>query len=496
MDNAVEVKREAPPPAAVKPATAAVAREIEIQLYARREEIYPRQKIGDSLGTFQKWRWAAVWLTQIVFYGLPWLQWNGRQALLFDLAARKFYIFGMVLWPQDIIYLTAILIIAALSLFLFTAVGGRLWCGYACPQTVYTEIFMWIERHIEGDRAKRMRLDQEPLSARKFALKAAKHGAWIAVALWTGFTFVGYFTPIRAFALELVTFTVGGWSLFWILFYGFATYGNAGFMREQVCKYMCPYARFQGAMFDHDTLIISYDPKRGEPRGSRSRNADKAALGLGDCVDCTLCVQVCPTGIDIRKGLQNECIGCAACIDVCNGVMDKLGYPRGLIRYATQRGMDAGIDKLPWARVLRPRVLIYSAVLLLIGGAFVASLALRSPLRVDVVRDRGALARIVDDGYVENVYRLQVMNTTERTQTYRVGVTGIPGVQASTRGETVLAPAESRWIPVAVQVGPQEARALGPGAHKIEFRITREAAGEQPEVSVDEASTFIVLAPR
>ena len=463
-----------------------------VSMYAAAATIHPRAVHG----WFAAWRWALVWATQLVFYGLPWLTWNDRPAVLFDLDARRFYIFSLVLHPQDFIYLTVLLIISAYSLFLFTAVAGRLWCGYACPQTVYTEIFMWVEHRLEGDRQARIKLDKSPWNANKLARRGGKHAVWIAIGLWTGFSFVGYFTPIRTLAAEVLALGLGPWELFWVLFYGFATYGNAGFMREQVCKYMCPYARFQGAMFDHDTLIISYDPKRGEPRGSRSRNADKAALGLGDCVDCTLCVQVCPTGIDIRKGLQNECIGCAACIDVCNGVMDKLGYPRGLIRYATQRGMDAGIDKLPWARVLRPRVLIYSAVLLLIGGAFVASLALRSPLRVDVVRDRGALARIVDDGYVENVYRLQVMNTTERTQTYRVGVTGIPGVQASTRGETVLAPAESRWIPVAVQVGPQEARALGPGAHKIEFRITREAAGEQPEVSVDEASTFIVLAPR
>jgi len=295
------------------------ATEIE-RLYAKRKEIYPRSRIGDSLGLFQKWRWAFVWLTQIVFYGLPWLTWNGRQAVLFDLAARKFYIFGLVLWPQDIIYLTALLIIAAYSLFLFTAVGGRLWCGYACPQTVYTELFMWIERRIEGDRVRRMTLDQAPWGAAKAAKKLGKHGAWIAVALWTGYTFVGFFTPIRELGAEVLALQMGGWSLFWILFYGFATYGNAGWMREQVCKYMCPYARFQSAMFDKDTLIVTYDTERGEPRGARSKTKGKAA-GLGDCVDCGLCVQVCPTGIDIRNGLQYECIGCAACIDACDHVM-------------------------------------------------------------------------------------------------------------------------------------------------------------------------------
>jgi len=309
MSTAVNRKREqrearSAGPAPVIPIKEAPVREVVESLYEKRKEIYPRQKIGDKLAYFQKWRWALVWITQVVYYGLPWLQWNDRQAVLFDLAARKFYIFGLVLWPQDIIYLTAILIIAALSLFLFTAVGGRLWCGYACPQTVYTEIFMWIERRIEGDRAKRMRLDAEPMSARKFALKSAKHAAWIAVALWTGFTFVGYFTPIRELGSDVLRLDVGGWSAFWILFYGFATYGNAGWMREQVCKYMCPYARFQSAMFDPDTLIITYDRERGEPRGPSSKREDRKAKGLGDCVDCGLCVQVCPTGIDIRKVVE------------------------------------------------------------------------------------------------------------------------------------------------------------------------------------------------
>jgi cytochrome c oxidase accessory protein FixG len=306
-----------------------------VSLYQKSQKIYPRAVSG----WFMRWRWTLVFATQLVFYGMPWLQWNGRQAVLFDLAARRFYIFDLVLYPQDFIFLTGILIICAYSLFLFTAVAGRLWCGYACPQTVYTEIFMWIERRIEGDRVARMKLDASPWTFDKVWRKTAKQGAWLALGLWTGFTLVGYFTPIKTLWAESFTLSFGPWEWFWVLFYGFATYGNAGWMREQVCKYMCPYARFQSAMFDKDTLIISYDPARGDPRGSRSRKADPKALGLGDCIDCLLCVQVCPTGIDIRKGLQYECIGCAACIDVCDGVMDKMNYPRGLIRYATQNSM-------------------------------------------------------------------------------------------------------------------------------------------------------------
>ncbi len=340
--------------------TAAAAEELEQSLYEVRQKIYPRA----VRGWFAGWRWSLVWLTQIVFYGLPWLQWNDRQAVLFDLASRKFYILGFVFWPQDFIYLTGLLIIAAYSLFLFTAVGGRLWCGYACPQTVYTEIFMWIERKVEGDRQRRIRLDAEPLGARKLGLKTAKHGLWIALALWTGITFVGYFTPIRELLGHALAFELGPWEAFWVFFYGFATYGNAGWMREQVCKYMCPYARFQSAMFDKDTMIVTYDAARGEPRGARSKKADYRAQGLGSCVDCTMCVQVCPTGIDIRNGLQYECIGCAACIDACNQVMDKMGYPQGLIRYTTTARVASAHphlygDPLPGHR--RPGVLAVRA---------------------------------------------------------------------------------------------------------------------------------------
>ena len=459
-----------------------------VSLYTSEAAIHPRAVHG----WFAAWRWALVWATQLVFYGLPWLSWNARPAILFDLAARRFYIFNLVLYPQDFIFLTGLLILSAYSLFLFTAVAGRLWCGYACPQTVYTEIFMWVEHHLEGDRPARIRLDTSPWNANKLMRRGGKHLVWVALGLWTGFTFVGYFTPIRVLAASLLNFGLGPWELFWVLFYGFATYGNAGFMREQVCKYMCPYARFQSAMFDHDTLIISYDQKRGEPRGGRVRKADKAAIGLGDCVDCRLCVQVCPTGIDIRKGLQYECIGCAACIDVCNTVMDRVDYPRGLIRYATQRSLDEGGEPLTLRRVLRPRVLVYGSVLLLIGGAFVGSLALRPPLRVDVVRDRGSLARLVEDGRIENVYRLQVMNSTEATQRYRFAVSGIAGAQANTRGEAVLGPAEARWVPLAVQISAEQARSLGPGAHKIVFQIIREAGAGESEVMVDEKSTFVV----
>jgi len=460
-----------------------------VSLYQKQQKIYPRAVSG----WFVRWRWALVFATQMVFYGLPWLAWNERQAVLFDLASRRFYIFNLVLYPQDFIYLTGLLVICAYSLFLFTAVAGRLWCGYACPQTVYTEIFMWVERRIEGDRAARMRLDAGPWNLEKVGRKAAKQAVWISIGLWTGFTLVGYFTPIRTLWAEAFTMDFGPWEWFWVLFYGFATYGNAGWMREQVCKYMCPYARFQSAMFDKDTLIISYDGARGDPRGSRGRKADPKALGLGDCIDCGLCVQVCPTGIDIRKGLQYECIGCAACVDVCDGVMDKMGYPKGLVRYATQNSMaQQWGPRQMWARVLRPRVLVYTAVLVLISAGLLTSLILRSPFRVDVVRDRGTLARLVDDGRLENGYRLQIMNATERVQKYRIQVTGAEGALVVGRQEIEVMPAEARWLPLAVQVPPETAARLGPGAHPVEFIIDRPASADESAAQVREKSTFVI----
>jgi len=456
---------------------------VEEALYEVREKIYPRA-VG---GWFAGWRVAMVLATQIVFYGMPWLRWNERQAVLFDLAARKFYVFGLVLWPQDFIYLALLLVISALSLFLFTAVAGRLWCGYACPQTVYTEIFLWIERKVEGNRPHRIKLDGQPFSLDKLRLKLAKHGIWIALSLWTGFTFVGYFTPIRELASEVATLGLGPWESFWILFYGFATYGNAGWMREQVCKYMCPYARFQSAMFDSDTLVITYDNARGEPRGGRARATDAKAAGLGDCIDCGICVQVCPTGIDIRKGLQYECIGCAACIDGCNQVMKKMDYAPGLIRYSTENALRRGWNFAGMMkRVRRPRVLVYAAVLLAVTLGAGVSLALRVPLKVDVIRDRGSLSREVGGGSIENVYRLQIMNTEETPHRYRIRASGIPTLAVAGEDVFEVPAATARMIPVRLRIDADEGRS---GSHRIEFAVEAlDAAG----IQTHERSTFVV----
>ncbi len=469
------------------PIAAVADGDVEVGLYEIRKKIYPRSVTG----WFASWRLALVIGTQVVFYGLPWLYWNGRQAVLFDLGARKFYILGLVFWPQDVIYLTVLLILSALSLFLFTAVAGRLWCGYACPQTVYTEIFLWIERKIEGDRLARIRLDAAPLSLEKFVKKAVKHTAWIVLAIWTGYTFVGYFQPIRDLGVRTITWDLGGWESFWIVFYGFATYGNAGWMREQVCKYMCPYARFQSVMFDHDTLVIGYDRQRGEPRGARSRKTDHKAAGLGDCINCDICVQVCPTGIDIRQGLQYECIGCAACIDGCDQVMDKMGYPRGLIRYASQNDLEhrqpAGTM---WRRLFRPRTLLYTAILLLVASAAGVSLYLKNPLKMDIIRDRGALARESSPGVIENVYRIQIMNTDEKPRAFRLSVEGLPGLRVVDLPQPVeVGAAATRLLPLRLQV---PADAAAPGPHKIEIEIK---AVDDPKIERSEKSTFILPNP-
>jgi cytochrome c oxidase accessory protein FixG len=450
-------------------------------LYAAGPKVVPRS----VKGTFATWRWIFVWATQLAFYGVPWLEWGQRQAVLFDLEARRFYLAGLVLYPQDFIYLTGLLIASALSLFLFTTVAGRQWCGYACPQSVYSEMFLWIERRTEGDRAARLRLDDSSWSGEKLARKGAKHALWLALALWTGFTFVGYFTPIRDLMTEVRHLALGPWEIFWIGLYSLATWGNAGFMREQVCKYMCPYARFQSAMFDKDTLIVTYDSARGEPRGPRSPRLALADTGKGACVDCGLCVQVCPTGIDIRKGLQYECISCAGCVDVCNSVMDKFGYPRGLVRYTTTNALEKGWSTAEtFKRVLRPRVLIYTTLLSLVILSLAIGLALRVPFKLDVVRDRGSLARIVEGGYIENVYRLQVMNATEQPQRYELQAQGMPGLKLSIDGPIEVGAAQSRWVPVRLQV-PGDAPS---GSHPVEFVLGQKDQAHK----VAERAVFIV----
>ncbi len=463
----------------------------EEAMYASAAKIYPHEIDGH----FQRLRKIAVFWLLGMFYVFPWLNWSGRQLVLFDLPARKFYVFGLSFWPQDFFYLSMLLMMAAFSLFFFTALAGRLWCGYACPQTVWTEVFLWMERWTEGGRNQRMKLDAAPMSWNKFRRKASKQFLWVFFALWTGFTFVGFFTPIRELAREVASLTLGPWETFWILFYGLATYGNAGFLREQVCKYMCPYARFQGAMFDRNTLIIGYDTERGEARGARKRgtpsvferarepgltdaNGKPALASLGDCIDCTLCVQVCPTGIDIRDGLQYECIACGACIDACDSVMDKMNYPRGLVRYTTLNAFDHKPT-----RVLRPRVIIYSLILLTLVVGFAWSITHRVPLIVDVLRDRNALYRESLDG-IENAYTLKLMNKAQQSRAYRIAIVGDAAIALANGGEPITVDAEAV---ATVAVTLRAPRGALKGKQAVNFVIT---AVDDPNVTYTQASNF------
>lgn len=427
--------------------TAPVVDEVEQSLYAKREKIYPREVHG----MFAWLRTSGVLILLGFYYIIPWLQWDERQMLLFDLPARKFYIFGLVLWPQDFFYLTLILIVSALTLFFFTALAGRLWCGFACPQTIWTEAFLWIERKVEGGRPAQMKLDKAPSDFRKYRLKATKHFLWIVFSLFTGVTFVGYFSPIRELSVDFVSFSNGPWELFWIYFYALATYGNAGWLREQVCTYMCPYARFQSAMIDNDTLIISYDKNRGESRGSRKKSDNPQEKGLGDCIDCTICVQVCPTGIDIRDGLQYQCIGCAACIDACDDVMEKMNYKKGLIKYTTENTMSGNKTNL-----LRPRIIIYAIILALFTVGTFYSIYNRMPLAMDVIRDRNSLFRETNEGLIENVYILKIMNMANSSHTFSLSVTGVEGLNLLMDSfEIEVESGEIFELPVRVRVDPE-----------------------------------------
>jgi cytochrome c oxidase accessory protein FixG len=451
--------------------------DIEQELYQKRQKIYAREVHG----LFATMRFLAMAGLMGIYYILPWIQWNGRQAVLLDLPARKFYFFGTTIWPQDFILVALLLMIAAWSLFFFTNLAGRLWCGYACPQTVWTEVFMWFERKIEGDRPKQMKLDKMGWGAEKILRKGGKHLAWIAVAFWTGFTFVGWFSPIADLAERMVSIQLGPWETFWILFYGFATWGNAGFMREQVCIYMCPYARFQSAMFDTDTLIISYDEQRGEPRGTRRKDEDYKAAGKGDCIDCTICVQVCPVGIDIRDGLQYQCIACAACIDACDDVMEKMGYPKGLVRYTTENALEGKPS-----RVLRPRSIMYGVVLIafILGFLFVA--LNRMPLELNIIRDRVALFTEADNGDILNTYNLKIMNMAEQTYTYRLSLASEDIAEFHSGGlEVQLTTGEVAEVPFQIAAAPDQ---IHKRSNEVMFILE---AVENPEIRIEQSGRVL-----
>ena len=451
-------------------------REAKLELYRKQGKIHAKA----TRGYFNTWRWAIVWLSQMLFLGACWLEWpmgeRARQAILFDIAHEKFYFFDTVFWPQDALLLAFLLILAATALFGVTALAGRLFCGFACPQTIYTAIFVWIEARVEGDHLARLKLDREAMNARKFRLKLLKHSLWLIFAAWTGITFVGYFTPIRDLLPALYQGETGSWETFWLIFYTAFTYIQAGLAREAVCQHMCPYARFQGVMFDPDTLSIAYDQQRGEPRSRQNRNTN------GDCIDCGICVEVCPTGIDIRQGLQYPCINCGLCADACNQVMRRIGTAPGLIRFMTEPEIRG--DARSASLLRRPRLLAYAGIFLLVSGAMLWSLAHRSILRVDVLRDRGVLARETAEGTIENAYQLKLMNLDGMPHRYRIDVQGLPGIHLIDREAVTVEAGTIRNL--AVTVALPAAKSLQ-GIQPIRFRI---AAEDKASLSVDEKSSF------
>ncbi len=447
-------------------------------------------------GRFTRLRWASLLATQLFFFALPWLNWHGRQMVRFDLEAKRFYLGSLILLPQDLIYLTGLLVFCAMGLFVVTTLWGRVWCGFSCPQTVYTALFMWVEQRCEGDRYQRIKLDRARWGFGKLWRRGGKHLAWAAIAGWTGLSFVGWFSPMRDITHDLFAGSMGFWDAFWSVFYGGFCYLNAGMLREKVCLHMCPYGRFQGALMDVDTRIVAYDARRGEPRGAHRRegvNVDAstktASAAKGSCIDCTVCVQVCPTGIDIRDGLQPACIGCGLCIDACDGIMDKVGQPRGLVRFATQRqltGTDSAQGASLWAR---HRVRVYTGLMAALTLALLWALVQRPDIRVDVIRDRGVMSRFTDDGAVENVYRLQLMNQTDAPQRLQIGVSGLPGARMLAP-EVVLGPVEDRLVQISVRVPAEQAAQWAGQARPL--RVDVASRNSESSSLVSEDSTFIV----
>lgn len=452
-----------------------------VDLYASRTKIYVRE----ITGFFQRIRVVSLLALMGMYFLFVWISVDGQPLIHFDLPAREFHLFGTTFFPQDFFLVAGLLIISAFGLFFITTLFGRVWCGYTCPQTVWTFIFMWVEERIEGSRNKRMKIDKAPNSPAKIARKSAKHLVWLIIALGTGVTFVGYFYPIRELIPDLATVQANGWAFFWVGFFTLATYLNAGWMREQVCLYMCPYARFQSVMFDPDTRIVSYDPNRGEPRGHRKKGVDPDALGLGDCIDCGLCVQVCPTGIDIRDGLQYECIGCALCIDACDSVMDKMDYPRGLIRYTTENELEGRPSKL-----LRPRTFGYGAALLLMVVAIAFTLITRVPLSLDVLKDRGSMFNYNNNGRIENSYTLKINNMSEVPQEFRISVSGIASARLLDTDTVTIASGENLSLPVVVEVDPER---ITNTTSSITFRV-ESVTDDSLDLATD--SSFIGPSPR
>jgi cytochrome c oxidase accessory protein FixG len=429
-------------------------------------------------GRFRNLRILGAGVLALLFFGTSWINWNGHQAILWDLDTRQFHVFGTTFWPQDFMLLSLAMIIGAFLLFAVTMVAGRVWCGYTCPQSVWTWAFMWVENITEGDRNQRIKLNSAPASFSKIAKRSAKHSVWLAMSIATGIAFVGYFIPVRELTVNLLQLEWFSTSAIWVFIVAALTYLNAGWVREKVCLHMCPYARFQSVMFDRDTLVISYDAARGDTRGSRKKDEDPKALGLGDCIDCYMCVQVCPTGIDIRDGLQMDCIGCAACIDACDEVMDKMGYARGLVSYTS----EAALAGEP-TRMLRPRLVAYTTAIVIMLGALWFALDARELVDMSVVKDRTVLYRKNSDGDIVNVYRLKITNKTQMPAHYELHIANDARLSLARNFTLDLKPGEIVDMPMSVVMKGTSAES---GMTHFDFVLV-----DSNKLSTREAANFI-----
>ena len=448
-------------------------------LYASRVAIHPKA----AHGTFRKLKWTLLIILLGIYYISPWLRWTRPgdapdQAILIDLANRRFYFFFIEIWPQEFYYIAGLLIMAGVGLFLVTSLFGRAWCGYACPQTVWTDLYIWVESKIEGDRNARIKLDEAPWSVSKFIKRATKMAIWLAIAVATGGFWVFYFDDAPTLLRELLTGQAPSVAYFTIAILTATTFTFAGFMREQVCTYMCPWPRIQGAMLDEESLVVTYNAWRGEPRMAGRKKAEAQGLKVGDCVDCNACVAVCPMGIDIRDGNQLECINCALCIDACDAVMTKIGKPTGLIDYTTSSLYAANVagknEHWNWKHLLRPRTAIYFGVWAAVGIAMLVTLINRTQLDVNVVPDRNPLFVTLSDGSIRDGYTIKILNKRQEARTFRLSISDLPGATMEMVGEEGV-----KGTSFDISVEPDKLRAV-----KIYV------ATNDPEVIAEERSDF------
>jgi cytochrome c oxidase accessory protein FixG len=446
-----------------------------IKPYKSQTSVYVREQKG----FYQKIRRHLNWLLMFIFIAMPFVQFNDQQAILLDVVKQEFRIFNLTFWPQDFILLAGIFMVAAFALFFITTWLGRVWCGYVCPQTVWTLAYVWVEHRIEGTRNKRMALDKAPWTLNKAYKKVLKHIIWQLMSLFTATTFISYFIPVSELYSTMLTFDWSGAVTFWVLFFAAATYANAGWMREHVCIHLCPYSRFQSAMFDKNTLLVAYDAERGENRAPRKRKDDPKALGLGDCVDCNLCVDVCPAGIDIRNGIQYECINCGLCIDACDQTMEKFNYAKGLISYTSEQKLAGKETNRFNLKLVSYGVLCVLFVVLL--GIWMNN---RVPLEANIIRDRTELYRVNFEGVVENTYTLKILNKTQSPLHFDIKIDGLTDTTLPLPKNVLIQAGIMQEIPITLAID----------GYELEKKITQFnfiiQSVEQPDILVQKNTVF------